>query len=188
MSKFLVIVESPAKEKTISKFLGKDFIVKSSYGHVRDLPKSKLGVDTENNFEPKYILIQRAKKIISELKKISDKSLAVYIATDYDREGEAIAWHLKDALKLSDEKTKRITFTEITKDAITEAVKHPRKIDSNLVNSQQARRILDRLVGYELSPLLWRKIKYGLSAGRVQSAALRIICDREEDIKSFKPQ
>jgi len=188
MSKYLVIVESPAKEKTISKFLGSNFAVKSSFGHVRDLPKSKIGVETEKNFKPQYVIVPRAKKLISELKKLSDKADSVYLATDYDREGEAIAWHLKEALKLKDEKLKRITFLEITKDAINEAVKHPRKIDSDLVNSQQARRILDRLVGYELSPLLWRKIKYGLSAGRVQSAALRMICDREEEIKSFKPQ
>ncbi len=188
MGKYLVIVESPAKEKTISKFLGGDYAVKSSYGHVRDLPKSKLGVNLEKDFEPQYLLVPRAKKIIPELKKISDKSDAVYLATDYDREGEAIAWHLKEALNLKDEKTKRITFLEITREAINEAVKHPRQIDSNLVHSQQARRVLDRLVGYELSPLLWHKIKYGLSAGRVQSAALRMICDREEEIKAFKPQ
>ena len=188
MSKYLVIVESPAKEKTISKFLGKDFAVKSSYGHVRDLPKSKIGVDTEKDFKPQYVPVVRAKKLIPELKKFSDKAEAVYLATDYDREGEAIAWHLKEALKLKNEKVKRITFLEITKEAITDAVKHPRKIDADLVNSQQARRILDRLVGYELSPLLWRKIKYGLSAGRVQSAALRMICDREEEIKAFNPQ
>jgi len=188
MAKHLVIVESPTKEKTISKFLGSSFVVKSSYGHIRDLPKSKLGVDVENNFEPKYIAMPKAKKIIAELKKLSDKSDLVYLATDYDREGEAIAWHLKEALKIPDEKAERITFHEITQEAIKDAVKNPRKIDPDLVNSQQARRILDRLVGYKLSPLLWRKIKYGLSAGRVQSVAVRLICDREDDIDKFKPQ
>jgi len=175
MAKNLVIVESPTKEKTISKFLGSSYVVKSSYGHIRDLPKSKLGVDVDKDFEPKYIAMPKAKKVISELKKLSDKASKVYLATDYDREGEAIAWHLKEALKIPDEKTERITFHEITQEAITGAVKNPRKIDLNLVNSQQARRILDRLVGYKLSPLLWRKIKYGLSAGRVQSVAVRLI-------------
>ncbi|MFC1501192.1 type I DNA topoisomerase [Elusimicrobiota bacterium] len=188
MAKYLVIVESPAKEKTINKFLGKDFLIKSSYGHIRDLPKSKIGIDFKNNFEPVYTIVARSKKIVTELKKYSEKAEYVYLATDYDREGEAIAWHLKYALGLSDEKIKRITFTEITKEALQDAVKHSRKIDRNLVDSQQARRILDRIVGYELSPLLWRKIKYGLSAGRVQSVAVRLICDREEEIDKFKPQ
>jgi DNA topoisomerase-1 len=188
MPKYLVIVESPTKEKTISKFLGKLYTVKGSYGHVRDLPKSKLGVDVDNNFEPVYISMPKAKKVISELKKLSDKSDKVFLATDHDREGEAIAWHLKEALKIPDAKTARITFNEITNEAISEAIKNPRKIDPDLVNSQQARRILDRLVGYKLSPLLWRKIKYGLSAGRVQSVAVRLICDREEDIDKFNPQ
>ncbi len=187
MSKYLVIVESPAKEKTISKILGKDFEVKSSYGHIRDLPKSKLGIDTEHGFEPEYINIAKAKRLISELKKDSDKSEIVYLATDFDREGEAIAWHLKEALKLPDSKIERITFHEITPEAIKEAVKSPRKLDMGLVDSQQARRILDRLVGYKLSPLLWKKIKIGLSAGRVQSVAVMIICDREEEIKKFVP-
>ncbi|MDR3196079.1 MAG: type I DNA topoisomerase [Endomicrobium sp.] len=187
MSKYLVIVESPAKEKTISKILGKDFEVKSSYGHIRDLPKSKLGIDTENNFEPTYTNIPKAKKVISDLKKRADKADIVYLATDFDREGEAIAWHLKEALRLPDSKISRITFHEITPEAILDAVKHPRSLDMGLVNSQQARRLLDRLVGYKLSPLLWKKIKIGLSAGRVQSVAVMIICDREEEIKKFVP-
>ncbi|MHB9155316.1 MAG: type I DNA topoisomerase, partial [Endomicrobiales bacterium] len=188
MPKYLVIVESPTKEKTISKFLGRDFVVKSSYGHIRDLPKSKLGVDVEKDFQPQYLNVPRAKKILPELKKLSEKSNEVYLATDYDREGEAIAWHLKEALKLPDEKVKRITFHEITPEAIKGSLKNPRKIDLDMVDSQQARRILDRLVGYKLSPLLWRKVKYGLSAGRVQSVAVRLICDREEEIEKFKPQ
>lgn len=188
MAKNLVIVESPTKEKTISKFLGSDFVVKSSYGHIRDLPKSQLGVDVEHDFEPKYVQMPKAKKILPELKKLSADSTNVYLATDYDREGEAIAWHLKEALKLPEKKLKRITFHEITSEAIKEAVGNPRTIDIDMVNSQQARRVLDRLVGYKLSPLLWRKIKYGLSAGRVQSVAVRLICDREEEIENFKAQ
>ncbi|MDR0977459.1 MAG: type I DNA topoisomerase [Endomicrobium sp.] len=187
MSKYLVIVESPAKERTISKILGKDFKVKSSYGHIRDLPKSKLGIDIENNFKPTYINTLKSKKIISELKKEADKVDIVYLATDLDREGEAIAWHLKEALKLPDSKTSRITFHEITPEAILDAVKHTKNLDMGLVNSQQARRLLDRLVGYKLSPLLWKKIKIGLSAGRVQSVAVMMICSREEEIKKFIP-
>lgn len=187
MSKYLVIVESPAKEKTISKILGKDFTVKSSYGHIRDLPKSKIGIDVEHNFEPTYTNMPKAKKVITELKKNSDTADKIYLATDFDREGEAIAWHLKEALKLKDSKIERITFHEITPEAIKEAVQSPRKLDMGLVDSQQARRILDRLVGYKLSPLLWKKIKVGLSAGRVQSVAVMIICDREEEIKNFVP-
>jgi DNA topoisomerase-1 len=187
MSKHLVIVESPAKEKTISKILGKDFKVKSSYGHIRDLPKSKLGIDIEHNFEPTYMNIPKAKKVISDLKKEADKADIVYLATDFDREGEAIAWHLKEALKLPDSKISRITFHEITPEAILNAVEHPRSLDMGLVNGQQARRLLDRLVGYKLSPLLWKKIKIGLSAGRVQSVVVMIICDREEEIKNFIP-
>ncbi|MDR2436671.1 MAG: type I DNA topoisomerase [Endomicrobium sp.] len=187
MPRYLVIVESPAKEKTISKILGKDYVVKSSYGHIIDLPKSKLGIDIENNFEPTYINIAKAKKVISDLKKEADKADRVYLATDFDREGEAIAWHLKEALKLSGSKVSRITFHEITPEAILDAVKNPRNLDMGLVNSQQARRLLDRLVGYKLSPLLWKKIKIGLSAGRVQSVAVMIICDREEEIKKFVP-
>jgi DNA topoisomerase-1 len=187
MPKYLVIVESPAKEKTISKILGKDFKVKSSYGHIRDLPKSKLGIDIENSFEPTYTNIPKAKKVISDLKEEADKADIVYLATDFDREGEAIAWHLKEALKLSDSKISRITFHEITPEAILDSVKHPRSLDMGLVNSQQARRLLDRLVGYKLSPLLWKKIKIGLSAGRVQSVGVMLICDREEEIKRFIP-
>lgn len=192
MPKYLVIVESPTKEKTISKFLGSQYTVKSSYGHIRDLPKSQIGVDIENNFEPKYVPVVnkslKVKKILPELKKLSAAADSVFLATDYDREGEAIAWHLQEVLKLSDKKIKRITFHEITSEAIKDAVKHPRTIDHNMVNSQQARRILDRLVGYKLSPLLWRKIKYGLSAGRVQSVAVRLICDREDEINGFTAQ
>ncbi|GHT69721.1 DNA topoisomerase 1 [Endomicrobiia bacterium] len=187
MSKYLVIVESPAKEKTISKILGRDFTVKSSYGHIRDLPKSKLGIDIEDNFEPTYTNVPKAKKLISDLKKTAKNTDRVYLATDFDREGEAIAWHLKEALKLSDSEISRITFHEITPDAILDSVKHPRDLDMGLVNSQQTRRLLDRLVGYKLSPLLWKKVKIGLSAGRVQSVAVLIICNREEEIKNFIP-
>jgi DNA topoisomerase-1 len=185
--KYLVIVESPAKEKTISKILGKDFTVKSSYGHIRDLPKSKIGIDIEDNFAPTYTNIPKAKKLISDLKKAAESSDKIYLATDFDREGEAIAWHLKEALQLTDSKISRITFHEITSEAILDAVKRPRGLDMGLVNSQQTRRILDRLVGYKLSPLLWKKIKVGLSAGRVQSVAVMIICSREEEIKNFVP-
>ncbi|MBN1621046.1 MAG: type I DNA topoisomerase [Endomicrobiales bacterium] len=188
MHKYLVIVESPAKERTISKILGDDFVVKSSYGHIRDLPNNKLGVEIEKNYQPKYVLISKAKKIIPQLKEYTQKSKKVYIATDYDREGEAIAWHLKEALSLPEGKIERITFHEITSEAIKESLKNPRKIDINLVNSQQARRVLDRLVGYKLSPLLWRKVKRGLSAGRVQSVAVKLICDREKEIEDFKSQ
>jgi DNA topoisomerase-1 len=187
MSKYLVIVESPTKEKTISKILGKDFIIKSSNGHIRDLPKNKIGIDINNNFKPTYVNIQKSKKIILNLKKSIFLFDKIYLATDFDREGEAIAWHLKEVLKLPNSKILRITFNEITKDAIMSSLKHPRKINENIVNSQQTRRILDRLVGYKLSPFLWKKVKIGLSAGRVQSVALMIICDREEEIKKFKP-
>ena len=185
--KNLVIVESPAKSKTISKILGSDYIVKSSFGHIRDLPEHKMGVDVDNNFEPTYEAMSKSKKIISDLKKAVAEVGHVYLATDLDREGEAIAWHLQQLLKLPDEITDRITFHEITESAIKDAVKHPRKIDMALVDSQQARRILDRLVGYKLSPVLWKKIKRGLSAGRVQSVAVMMICDREEEIAAFVP-
>lgn len=188
MSKNLVIVESPAKAKTIEKFLGKDFTVKSSFGHVRDLSKSNLGVDVKKDFVPKYINDPEKKKVISELKKLSQEAETVWLATDEDREGEAIAWHLKETLKLEDDKIKRIVFHEITKEAILKAVANPRTIDYNLVNAQQARRVLDRLVGFELSPLLWQKIRPSLSAGRVQSVALRLIVEREIEIKDFKPE
>ncbi|MFH1246613.1 MAG: type I DNA topoisomerase [Candidatus Liptonbacteria bacterium] len=184
----LVIVESPTKAKTISKFLGKDFVVESSYGHVRDLPKSKLGIDVENDFSPQYVTPRKAQSNLTKLKKTAAKADEVILATDEDREGEAIAWHLSEALKLDETKAERIVFHEITKPAIEEALRSPRTIDINLVNAQQARRVLDRLVGYKLSPFLWKKITRGLSAGRVQSVALRLIVDREEEIKKFKPE
>jgi DNA topoisomerase-1 len=185
--KSLVIVESPAKSKTISKMLGSDYIVKSSFGHIRDLPEKEIGVDIEKNFKPTYVAMPKSKKIIADLKKAVAEVGHVYLATDLDREGEAIAWHLKELLKLSDDKTDRITFHEITESAIKEAVKNPRKLDMALVDSQQARRILDRLVGYKLSPILWKKVRKGLSAGRVQSVAVMMICDREEEIERFVP-
>lgn len=185
--KNLVIVESPAKSKTISKMLGNDYIVKSSFGHIRDLPESKIGVDIEHDFKPTYVAMAKSKKVIADLKKAVSQVGHVYLATDLDREGEAIAWHLQQLLKLSDDNTDRITFHEITESAIKQAVKNPRKIDMALVDSQQARRILDRLVGYKLSPLLWKKIRKGLSAGRVQSVAVMMICDREEEILKFVP-
>lgn len=187
MAKNLVIVESPAKAKTIEKFLGKDFEVKSSFGHIRDLPKKGLNIDIEKNFEPKYEISIDKKKVVSELKKAASNS-EVWLASDEDREGEAIAWHLAQALKLDPGKTKRIVFHEITKPAIEEAIKKPRTIDIKLVEAQQARRVLDRLVGYELSPILWKKIKGGLSAGRVQSVAVRLIVEREREIKDFESQ
>ena len=185
--KSLVIVESPAKSKTISKMLGSDYIVKSSFGHIRDLPEKEIGVDIEKNFKPTYVAMPKSKKIIADLKKAVSEVGHVYLATDLDREGEAIAWHLKELLKLSDDNTDRITFHEITESAIKEAVKNPRKLDMALVDSQQARRILDRLVGYKLSPILWKKVRKGLSAGRVQSVAVMMICDREEEIEKFVP-
>lgn len=184
----LVIVESPTKAKTISKFLGKDFDVKSSFGHIRDLPKKEMGIDIEHDFEPKYIIPTKAKTRVSELKKLAKKADDVILATDEDREGEAISWHLVSALGLDPEKSKRIVFHEITKTAIEKALESPRNLDLNLVDAQQARRVLDRLVGYELSPFLWKKIKRGLSAGRVQSVALRLIVEREREIQNFKPQ
>ncbi len=186
MAKNLVIVESPAKAKTIEGFLGKDFTVKSSMGHVMDLNKNKLSVDVENNFEPNYEISADKKKIVADLKKLAKKADTVWLASDEDREGEAIAWHLYNALGLDDSKTKRIVFHEITKNAITNAIENPREIDKNLVSAQFARRVLDRLVGYELSPLLWKKVKPSLSAGRVQSVAVRLIVEREEEIKNFK--
>ena len=186
--KNLVIVESPAKAKTISKFLGKDFKVMASMGHVRDLPKSKLGFDPEDNFKPKYLVSTDKKKVISDLKKEITKDTTIYLAADEDREGEAIAWHLIPALKIEKNPIKRIVFHEITKDAIIKALENPRDVDQNLVDAQQARRILDRAVGYELSPLLWKKVRYGLSAGRVQSVAVKIIVDRENEIREFKPE
>jgi DNA topoisomerase-1 len=185
MAKNLVIVESPAKAKTIEKFLGKDFKVASSFGHIADLPSKELGVDTEGDFTPKYIVPSDKKSLVRDLKKLAKNADTVWLASDEDREGEAIAWHLAEELDLKDENTKRIVFHEITKTAILRAIENPRKIDYNLVNAQQARRVLDRLVGYELSPVLWRKVKGGLSAGRVQSVAVRLIVERERDIEAF---
>lgn len=184
----LVIVESPAKAKTIGKYLGPDYQVKASMGHVRDLPKSKIGVDIEEGFRPDYQPIKGKEEIISELRKAADASKMVYLATDPDREGEAISWHLKELLKLPDDKTNRVTFNEITKRVVTESIAAPRGIDQNLVDAQQARRILDRIVGYQLSPLLWKKIRRGLSAGRVQSVATRLVAEREEEIRAFIPE
>jgi len=186
MVKNLVIVESPAKAKTIEGFLGKEYLVKSSYGHVRDLSKTKLGIDIENNYAPIYEISEDKKNVISELKKLSKQAETVWLATDEDREGEAISWHLAESLKLEQNKYKRIVFHEITKNAIQNAIAQPRGIDENLVNAQQARRVLDRLVGFELSPLLWKKVKPALSAGRVQSVAVRLIVEREKEIQEFK--
>ena len=184
----LVIVESPSKAKTIGKYLGPGYEVKASMGHVRDLPKSKIGVDIEGGFVPQYQPIKGKEDVISDLKKAAKKSGRVYLATDPDREGEAISWHLKELLGIPDDKTYRVTFNEITKKVVNESIASPRAIDQNLVDAQQARRILDRIVGYELSPLLWKKIRRGLSAGRVQSVATRLVCEREADIKAFVPQ
>ena len=188
MARYLVIVESPAKVKTIKKFLGSNYVVAASNGHVRDLPKSQLGVDVENDFEPKYITIRGKGEILANLRKEVKKADKVYLATDPDREGEAISWHLSKALKLEDKKVYRISFNEITKNAVKASLKTPRDIDMDLVDAQQARRILDRVVGYRISPLLWAKVKRGLSAGRVQSVALRIIADREAEIDAFIPE
>lgn len=188
MAKTLVIVESPAKAKTIGKFLGSKYKIKASVGHVRDLPKSKLGIDIEDEFKPRYITIRGKGEILSELKKEVKKADKVLLATDPDREGEAISWHLANALKIDDSESIRIEFNEITKTAIKKAVKSPRKINYNLVDAQQARRILDRLVGYKISPLLWKKIRKGLSAGRVQSVATKLICDREREVEKFEPK
>ncbi len=188
MAKYLVIVESPAKVKTIKKFLGSQYEVAASNGHVRDLPKSQMGIDVENDYEPKYITIRGKGDILANLRKEVKKADKIYLATDPDREGEAISWHLVKALKLEGKKVYRITFNEITKQAVKESLKNPREIDMDLVDAQQARRVLDRMVGYRISPLLWAKVKRGLSAGRVQSVALRIICDREEEINAFIPE
>ncbi len=188
MAKYLVIVESPAKVKTISKFLGSNYTVMASQGHVRDLPKSSLGVDVDNDYEPKYITIRGKGELLASLRKEVRKAEKIYLATDPDREGEAISWHLTYALNLQDKKVYRITFNEITRNAVKESIKNAREIDMDLVDAQQARRCLDRVVGYRISPLLWAKIKRGLSAGRVQSVALRIICDREEEIEKFVPE
>ena len=188
MARYLVIVESPAKVKTIKKFLGSNYVVAASNGHVRDLPKSQLGVDVENDYEPKYITIRGKGEILANLRKEVKKADKVYLATDPDREGEAISWHLSKALKLEDKKVYRISFNEITKNAVKASLKNPRDIDMDLVDAQQARRVLDRVVGYRISPLLWAKVKRGLSAGRVQSVALRIIADREAEIDAFIPE
>ncbi|MGQ9799116.1 MAG: type I DNA topoisomerase [Ignavibacterium sp.] len=188
MAKNLVIVESPAKAKTIESYLGKEFIVASSYGHIRDLEKKNKGIDIDNNFKPIYEIPEDKKNVVEELKKLAQKAETIWLATDEDREGEAISWHLKEALELSDKKIKRIVFDEITKKAILNAIENPRSIDYNLVNAQQARRVLDRLVGFELSPILWKKIRTKLSAGRVQSVAVRLIVEREREIDAFVPE
>ena len=183
----LVIVESPSKAKTIGKYLGPDYVVKASMGHLRDLPKSTMGVELET-FEPHYIPVKGKENIISDLKDAAKKADTVYLATDPDREGEAISWHLKELLKLPDENTHRVTFNEITQRVVKESIAHPRDLDMDLVNAQQARRILDRIVGYQLSPLLWKKVRRGLSAGRVQSVATRLVVDRENEIRAFVPK
>ena len=187
MKRALVVVESPTKVKTIQKYLDSKYVVKASMGHVRDLPKSKLGVDEKKSFKPEYEVLPAKKKVLDELKKAAEKVDALYIATDPDREGEAIGWHLAQELGISKTKTHRIMFNEITERAVKAAFLHPGKIDTNKVNAQQARRVLDRLVGYKLSPLLWEKIRRGLSAGRVQSVAVRLLTEREREIAAFVP-
>ena len=184
----LVIVESPSKAKTIGKYLGAAYTVKASMGHLRDLPKSTMGVDIENGFEPEYVPLDTKAELISELRKLAKKADAVYLATDPDREGEAISWHLKELLQLPDEKTHRVTFNEITQKVVVQSIENPRAIDTDLVDAQQARRVLDRIVGYQLSPLLWKKVRRGLSAGRVQSVATRLVVDRENEIRAFQPK
>ena len=188
MADFLVIVESPAKAKTIERYLGNKYKVKASMGHIRDLPRSQMGVYEENNFEPKYITIRGKGPVLKELKNAAKKAKKIFLAADPDREGEAIAWHLAHSLNVDITSDCRVVFNEITKDAIKESFKHPRPINMDLVDAQQARRILDRLVGYNISPLLWKKVKKGLSAGRVQSIAVRLIIDREKEIKAFVPE
>src|SRR6058998_3224769 len=188
MAKSLVVVESPAKAKTINKYLGKDYKVIASMGHVRDLPKSKLGVDVDNDFEETYESIESRKKVIKELKDAAKDATDIYVATDPDREGEAIGWHLTQELKGKKRKIHRLTFNEITKKAVQEALNHPRAIDEKMVAAQRARRVLDRLVGYKISPLLWDKVRRGLRAGRVQSVALKLVCDREREIEKFVPE
>ncbi|MEH7747806.1 toprim domain-containing protein, partial [Neobacillus drentensis] len=185
MADFLVIVESPAKAKTIERYLGNKYKVKASMGHIRDLPRSQMGVNVENSYEPKYITIRGKGPVLKELKTAAKKAKKIYLAADPDREGEAIAWHLAHSLSVDISSDCRVVFNEITKDAIKESFKHPRPINMDLVDAQQARRILDRLVGYNISPLLWKKVKKGLSAGRVQSVAVRLIIDRENEIKAF---
>jgi len=187
MEENLVIVESPAKAKTIEKFLGKDYLVKSSFGHIRDLDKKDFGVDVNNRYEPNYIVSEDKKKVVADLKKVAKTAKTIWIASDEDREGEAIAWHLMEVLKLDPKSTKRIVFHEITKDAIQHAIENPRLLNKALVDAQQARRILDRLVGFEISPVLWKKVKPSLSAGRVQSVAVRLIVEREQLILKNDP-
>ena len=187
MARNLVIVESPAKAKTIKKFLGNSYQVIASNGHVRDLPKSQMGIDIDHDFEPKYITIRGKGELLAQLRKEVAKADHIYLATDPDREGEAISWHLYHTLDLAEKKTRRITFNEITKDVVKGALKQARDIDLDLVDAQQARRVLDRIVGYEISPILWKKVKKGLSAGRVQSATLKLLCDREDEINDFIP-
>src|SRR5579884_2029797 len=182
--KHLVVVESPAKARTLEKYLGRDFQVKASLGHVRDLPKSSLGVDTDNDYEPKYLVPTDKRRLVKDLKTSAKSAGDVYLATDPDREGEAIAWHLMNAMELDASKVRRVAFHEITEGAVKDAIAHPRQLDMDLVNAQQARRVLDRLVGYKLSPLLWRKVRRGLSAGRVQSVAVRLVVDREREIEN----
>ena len=184
----LVIVESPSKAKTIGKYLGPDYTVKASMGHLRDLPKSTMGVDLEGSFDPHYIPVRGKEDLIKELKTAANQVDTVYLATDPDREGEAISWHLKELLNLPDSKAHRVTFNEITQKVVKESIQHPRDIDYDLVDAQQARRILDRIVGYQLSPLLWKKVRSGLSAGRVQSVATRLVVDRENEIRAFVPR
>jgi len=188
MAKALVVVESPAKAKTINKYLGRDYKVLASMGHVRDLPKNKLGVDVEDGFKPDYVVIPDRAKVIKELKAAAKGVSEIFVATDPDREGEAIGWHLAEELGSKKIKVRRLMFNEITKKAILEAVAHPGEIDMDMVDAQQARRVLDRLVGYKISPLLWDKVRRGLSAGRVQSVALKLICDREREIEAFVPE
>ena len=189
MAKDLVIVESPAKARTIERFLGKDVVAKASMGHVRDIPKREMGVNVEDlSFLPKYTVLPEKRKVVSELAKASKAASTVYLATDPDREGEAISWHLMKAAKIDESKAKRVVFHEITQHAVREAFENPRDLDNDLIDAQQARRVLDRIVGYELSPVLWRKVKRGLSAGRVQSVALRLVVDREQEIQAFKPK
>ena len=188
MSSNLVIVESPSKAKTIGKYLGPDYVVKASMGHLRDLPKSTMGVDIDGGFEPEYIPLPNKGDVIEDLQKAAKTADMVYLATDPDREGEAISWHLKELLNLPEEKTQRVTFNEITQKVVKESIANPRAIDECLVDAQQARRVLDRIVGYQLSPLLWKKVRRGLSAGRVQSVATRLVVDRENEIRAFVPK
>ncbi len=188
MSNKLVIVESPAKTKTLSKILGKGYTIKASIGHVRDLPRGQMGVDIEHGFEPKYVVPRAKTKLVNELKSAVKSASAVYLATDPDREGEAIAWHLAEVTRTDKKPFHRVEFREITSDAVKEAFQHPREIDLQLVDAQQARRVMDRLVGYKMSPILWKKVRKRLSAGRVQSVAVKIIVDREREVEKFKPE